>query len=63
MSFALGVLKWPPNVFWKCSFYEYTAAVKGHLMSTGVDVSEDLSVDHVNALFAKYERTKARRVG
>jgi hypothetical protein len=61
MSFALGVLKWTPKDFWNSGFYEYTAAVKGHLMASGVDVSEPLDVEEVNEAFAKFENAMKAR--
>ena len=39
MSSALGILKWTPQEFWNATFYEYTAAMKGHLVSQGVDLT------------------------
>jgi len=36
MKAALGVLRWTPDVFWKATFYEYTAAMAGHLQSQGL---------------------------
>lgn len=38
MSSALGILKWTPKRFWEAGFYEYTAAMKGHLISEGADL-------------------------
>ena len=38
MKSAFGVLKWTPPVFWKATFYEYTAAMVGHLESQGVSM-------------------------
>lgn len=36
MASALGVLKWTPAVFWKATMFEYTVAMKGHLLSKGI---------------------------
>lgn len=41
MSCALGILKWSPCVFWASSMYEYTAAMKGHLVSKGVKLKSE----------------------
>ncbi|MBZ9975477.1 phage tail assembly chaperone [Mesorhizobium sp. BR-1-1-10] len=61
MSSALGVLKWTPNMFWGAGFYEYTAAMKGHLISQGIDLKPAMTredfldlKDEVNAA----EKTK-----
>lgn len=45
MSSTLGLLKWTPDVFWNATFYEYTAAMKGHLASTGVSQSDPVTRD------------------
>jgi hypothetical protein len=41
MQSALGVLKWTPQVFWQSTFYEYTAAMLGHLQSQGIKVHDE----------------------
>jgi hypothetical protein len=41
MQSALGVLKWTPDVFWNATFYEYTAAMVGHLQSQGIKVHDE----------------------
>lgn len=43
MATALGVLKWDPDTYWKATFYEYTAAMKGHLQSIGADLNPPMS--------------------
>jgi hypothetical protein len=45
MASAMGILKWPPDTFRRATFYEYTAAMKGHLISTGAKIVEPLSRD------------------
>lgn len=55
MASALGVLKWQPQVFWDATFYEYTAAMKGHLASQGVDVSPPMTKEEALALKAQLE--------
>ena len=64
MSSALGILKWSPKEFWQATFYEYTAAMKGHLISSGADLSPPLSKEDVDAAFAEHEnRVKASMRG
>lgn len=55
MSSAMGILKWPPNVFWAATFYEYTAAMKGHLVSQGVDLTPAMSREEFLTLKAEDE--------
>lgn len=55
MASALGILKWPPNVFWDATFFEYTTAMKGHLVSQGVDLSPPMSRDEYLDLKAQDE--------
>lgn len=63
MSTALGILKWPPDVFWNAVFYEYTAAMKGHLESTGVDMSEPVTRDeYLTAKAAEEARIQTNRL-
>jgi len=43
MCSAMGILKWSPQHFWKATFYEYTSAMKGHLVSSGVKQIDPVS--------------------
>jgi hypothetical protein len=43
MTSALGVLKWTPDVLWRATMYEYTAAMKGHLLSKGIKLDGAMS--------------------
>jgi hypothetical protein len=66
MSSAMGILQWPPEVFWRATMYEYTAAMKGHLISKGVKFSEpSMTREEVNELLAIHEQRerKARMSG
>lgn len=64
MASALGVLKWTPDQFWRATVKEYTAAMKGHLLSIGADLSGPLSREEVEAAFAEHEnRVKAAARG
>jgi hypothetical protein len=65
MSSAIGILKWSPEVFWKATMFEYTAAMKGHLISQGVKFTEPMSDEEVKELMAIHERRerKARMSG
>ncbi len=58
MASALGVLKWPPNMFWAATFYEYTAAMQGHLISQGVAPKQGMSRDEFLDLNGKYEASE-----
>jgi hypothetical protein len=59
MCSALGVLKWPPPVFWNATFFDYTAAMKGHLISQGADSEPGMSREEFLTLKAEDEaRTK-----
>ena len=63
MGSALGVLKWPPAQFWQATFYEYTAAMKGHLVSQGVDLTPPMTRDEFLTLKAEDEaRLKTKRM-
>lgn len=55
MASAMGILKWSPNVFWDATFYEYTAAMKGHLISQGVSTKEPMTRDEFLDLKAEVE--------
>jgi hypothetical protein len=55
MSSALGILKWTPDQFWKATFYEYTAAMKGHLTSQGVSLEPPIDRDEFLAMKAEDE--------
>ncbi|MBZ9674555.1 phage tail assembly chaperone [Mesorhizobium sp. ES1-1] len=55
ISSALGALKWSPNTFWQATIYEYTAAMKGHLVSQGVDLNPAVSRDEYLTLKAEDE--------
>lgn len=57
MSSAIGILGWTPNVFWASTFYEYTAGMKGHLLSQGINVVEPMTRDE----FLKLKREDAKR--
>lgn len=59
MASAMGILKWPSNVFWSSTMYEYTAAMKGHLLSQGVNVVEPMTRDEF--LEMKDEDDKRKR--
>lgn len=43
LTSALGILKWPPNVFWGSTVYEYTSGMKGHLQSLGVKMEDPMT--------------------
>lgn len=58
MKSAFGVLKWTPPVFWNATFYEYTAAMLGHLESQGVKM-ESNSMDR-NGLLELKAQAKAK---
>lgn len=58
MSSVMGVLGWPPNVFWQSTFYEYTAAMKGHLLSQGVDIRGPVSRDEFLTMKREDEKRK-----
>jgi hypothetical protein len=45
MSSGMGILKWTPKDFWEATFFEYTAAMKGHLVSQGVNLTPPMSRD------------------
>lgn len=63
MSSAMGTLKWTPDVFWRATFYEYTAAMKGHLASLGVDVEPPVTRDEFLSMKAAEEaRTKTNEM-
>ena len=63
MASALGILKWSPDGFWSATFYEYTAAMKGHLVSQGVDPSPPVTRNEFLAMKAKEEaRLKTKRM-
>ena len=36
MEFALGVLHWPPDQFWRATFYELSCAYIGHCRANGM---------------------------
>ncbi len=40
MSSAMGVLRWTPKEFWQATMFEYTAAMRGHLLSKGVKLEQ-----------------------
>ncbi|MBY5594102.1 phage tail assembly chaperone [Rhizobium leguminosarum] len=61
MASALGVLKWPPEVFWKAVFYEYTAAMKGHLVSQGVDLSPPMTRDEFLTMKAEDDARESNK--
>ncbi len=61
MASALGVLKWPPEVFWKAGFYEYTAAMKGHLVSQGADLSPPMTRDEFLTMKAEDEARESNK--
>ncbi len=59
MSSALGILKWPPNVFWNATLYEYTAAMKGHFASQGMNTEPGVSREEFLTMKAEDDaRTK-----
>lgn len=55
MSSALGILKWSPPTFWNATFYEFTAAMRGHFVSAGVDMTPPVSRDEYLTLKAEEE--------
>lgn len=60
MASVLGILKWSPKTFWQATFYEYTAAMKGHLISSGVDFTQPPSKQEINDAFTDHDnRVKA----
>ena len=61
MSSALGVLKWSPDSFWAATFYEYTAAMKGHLAENGVDTTPPPSTEEFYRLKAETEKKRRMR--
>lgn len=65
MSSAIGILRWPPNVFWKATMYEYTTAMRGHLISKGVKFTDPMSQSEVSELLKIHKRRelKARMGG
>lgn len=38
MRIALGVLRWPPNVFWNATIHEFVAAYEGMQGEFGQDI-------------------------
>ena len=63
MASALGVLKWSPAVFWKATFYEYTAAMKGHLLSSGVDLTQPPSKEDIQEAFEEHDKRVKAAMG
>ncbi len=59
MASAMGILKWPPNVFWVSTLYEYTAGMKGHLLSQGISPAEPVTRNEFLAM--KREDDKRKR--
>ncbi|MHC2315147.1 hypothetical protein ACVIHC_002193 [Bradyrhizobium diazoefficiens] len=59
LASALGVLGWSPDTFWKATSYEYTAAMKGHLLAKGVNLEGGMTRNEFLALKAKDEQGKA----
>jgi hypothetical protein len=59
MSSALGILKWQPEVFWGSTLYEYTAGMKGHLLSQGISTTEPMTRNEYLAM--KREDDKRKR--
>jgi len=61
MSSALGILRWPPDVFWKATVYEYTAAMRGYFAAVGIvgncaaDLSESRSICSRSSLMCLHE--------
>ena len=60
MSSALGILRWTPEVFWKGTFFEYTAAMKGLMVSKGVKVVEPMTRNEFLALKRADEARRKR---
>lgn len=59
ISSALGILKWPPDVFWRSTVYEYTAAMRGHFAASGVDTEGGMTRNQYLTLVAKDKQAKA----
>lgn len=59
LSSALGILGWTPETFWRATSYEYTAAMKGHMMAQGTDLDGGMTRNEFLALKAKDEQGKA----
>jgi hypothetical protein len=49
MGFCLGVLGWPPDVFWRATVPELKAAATGR---RGADILEDADIRALEALLA-----------
>jgi hypothetical protein len=61
MSSAMGILRWTPETFWRATMYEYTAAMKGHLVAKGVKFSEpSMTREEVAELMAIHERRERK---
>ncbi len=53
MASSLGVLRWPPEVFWKATMYEYTSGMKGYLLAKGAKTDTPVSRDEYLEMKAK----------
>ena len=60
MVTALGVLKWTPEQYWRATFYEYTAAMKGHLISQGVDLTPPITREEFLTMKAEDDQRNKR---
>lgn len=54
------MLRWTPDQFWRATVFEYTAAMKGHLLSKGVKVGQVVSRDEFLDMVDEVKQTKAR---
>ncbi|WP_312866880.1 phage tail assembly chaperone [Rhizobium leguminosarum] len=61
MSSAMGILKWPPDMFWKATFYEFTAAMRGHFVSQGIDVTPPMTRDEFLTMKAEDEARESNK--
>lgn len=60
MSSAMGILCWEPNSFWGATVYEYTSAMKGYLVSKGVNSVEPMDRNEYLALKRQDENNRKR---
>lgn len=59
LSSALGILGWSPEVFWKATSYDYTAAMRGYAAAQGADLEGPMTRDEFLSLKAKDKQGKA----
>lgn len=63
MSSAMGILGWTPKDFWAATFYEYTTAMKGHLLSKGVKTGGGVDRSEYLAMKREEEKEEKRKRG